>query len=196
MNLFCETLFFWKKIFLKLLKMIWENRELRVYYYPKSIARNITHQINMHKDDLDAVYKYKQTDGRVSKQDFLADSLERLKRGEHVYSYEENGELLHFGWFIENQEYSYLYEIKKRHKWPNNSAVLYDFFTVPSARGRKLYQNCIKCMLKDVTKISSVKNIYIVVDANNIISRYVIEKIGFIYEKSLFMKKILCFVFR
>ena len=104
--------------------MIWENRELRVYYYPKSIARNITHQINMHKDDLDAVYKYKQTDGRVSKQDFLADSLERLKRGEHVYSYEENGELLHFGWFIENQEYSYLYEIKKRHKWPNNSAVL------------------------------------------------------------------------
>jgi len=119
---------------------------------------------------------------------FLADGIERLSLGEHLYSRVEDGLLVHYGWLADRQASSFFPEIGASYEYPAGSAVLYDFYTDPSARGRGYYQRSLRQMIADAAARPGVEHIYISVRAENAPSRHVIEKAGFQYEASLFRR--------
>lgn len=54
------------------------------------------------------------------------------------------------------------------------------------ARGRGLYQQALYQILHDAAAVPGIRKIYIMVLADNRLSRPVIEKVGFIYQCSSF----------
>lgn len=126
-----------------------------------------------------------------NKQNFLYQALSRLEQGEHVYTYVDNGKLLHFGWLIENQKKAYFPEVAQEFQYEKPGAVLYDFYTSPEARGKSLYQKTISKMLFDASNLANVDTVYISCLAHNLPSRHVIEKFGFDHRTSLFTRKVL-----
>jgi CelD/BcsL family acetyltransferase involved in cellulose biosynthesis/RimJ/RimL family protein N-acetyltransferase len=124
-----------------------------------------------------------------SRQRFLAEALNRIERGEQVYSARDDGALLHYGWLIREQNEAFFTEVGAEYRYPKPGAVLYDFFTHPDARGQGWYQRTLATMLRDLNKRSvadcGVRVVYVSVLADNKASRHVIEKLGFDYVESL-----------
>ena len=114
-----------------------------------------------------------------SKSAFLASAIQRLEEGETVYTVCREGILLHFGWLIERQQKAHFSEVGAEYQYPEPGAVLYDFYTDPTARGQGLYQKTITRMLRDLSDNEKVNTAYISCLAENHPSKHVIEKLGF-----------------
>ncbi len=167
--------------------------EMRIYRHTLASSQGFASEGRMKKDDLDGLLKFNVIESWQSKQSFCSSALENLENGEHSYSFSSEDKLLHYGWLIEEQRDSFISEVQQAYQYPPKSAVLYDFYTDPDARGQGLYQENIKQILTDAAIRENAEYIYISVNADNIPSRHVIEKLGFEYQESLFIFKLLSF---
>jgi GNAT superfamily N-acetyltransferase len=164
----------------------YNRREMRVYSCDASKARNQPQQpAIISRDEISHLLLYDGRGGWVSRDVFLADSIRRIEGGNHVYTYVEDGRLLHYGWMTERQSKSHMDEVHQDFVFPPDSAVLFDFYTAPDARGRGLYMQSLRLALRDAANVPGTKRVYVCVLANNRASRHVIEKTGFEYDGSL-----------
>ena len=162
---------------------------MRLYEFDVATAQSLQPSEIMNKDHLPDLLAYRPSEAwqpRVSP--FLRQAMENLELGHHVYTFVEEGALIHCGWLIERQEKSVLSDVGYELNLPPESAVLTSYYTHPAARGRGLYRQSLTQMLHDASLIPETKHIYIAVLANNGPSRHVIEKIGFEYRFSFFKK--------
>ena len=138
-------------------------------------------------DALDDLVHYSPVAAWQSRQKFLSAALERIERGERVYSARTDGVLLHYGWRVREQSEAFFTEVGTKYRYPEPGTVLYDFFTHPNARGQGWYQRTLACMLRDLESATDggPRVVYISVLADNEASRHVIEKLGFDYLESL-----------
>jgi CelD/BcsL family acetyltransferase involved in cellulose biosynthesis/RimJ/RimL family protein N-acetyltransferase len=116
---------------------------------------------------------------------FLAEALERLKRGESVYTICVDGRLAHYGWMVRNQTEPFFSEVQQSITLPPGSVSLYDFYTHPAFRGRGLYRATMSHMLQAAFVDEATQYAYVSVLADNPASRHVIEGLGFRYQRSL-----------
>lgn len=161
-------------------------REMRIYSYDAAKALDLDVPGLVRRDALQDLLMYQPVEGWQPRESFLSTSLSRIEDGNHVYTYAENGRLLHFGWLIERQSRSFIAEVCHEFIFPPNSARLFDFYTVPEARGHVLYTLFLRTMLYDAARIPGMEKVYIAVLANDDPLRHVIENLGFTYEGSLF----------
>lgn len=178
-------------LLLKFSRKIWYKSEFRVYMLKSEDAARIEYRPLMKKDCIEDLLSFQPSETWQTRKKFLARSFEYLGKGNHVYTYVEGGVLLHYGWLIEQQEKAFFTEVGQEFEYPSGSAVVFDFYTHPKARGRGLYQSSLRQMLHDAAAIPGIKQIYISVLSDNGPSRHVIEKIGFTYVCSLFQKAML-----
>ena len=115
---------------------------------------------------------------------FLQSATERLENGEHCYTHVENGVLAHYGWLSDRQESTFMDEVHQSWTLPPGAAVAYGFYTHPRFRGRGMYAASLGRMIRDAKAIPGLGEIYICVRADNKPSRRVIEKLGFVYDRS------------
>ncbi len=168
--------------------------EMRIYRYALASSQQFEPKAGrMEKNSIANLLKFYATESWQDKQLFASSVLHRLENGEHCYSFSSNNKLLHYGWLIEEQRDSFISEVQQNYQYPPKSAVLYDFYTSPCARGQGLYQENIKQIILDASMLENVEYIYISVKADNAPSRHVIEKLGFEYQESLFNYKWLGF---
>ncbi len=167
-------------------RWIGRRREVRVYSYEAVKVQGIDVPTTIRRDVVEDLLGYEPAYTWQSRQRFLSTSLARLKDGHHVYTYAEEGRLLHYGWFTEGPDQSLLSESCQPFAFPPNSAYLFDFYTFPQARGRGLYTHCLQKMLSDLSHVPGTDKIYIAVMADNRPARHVIDKMGFTHELSLY----------
>jgi RimJ/RimL family protein N-acetyltransferase len=105
--------------------------------------------------------------------------------GQHFFTRVVDGKLSHYGWLLERQRESFFSEVRQPYTFPENSSVLYDFYTAPLARGQGIYSRSIKNLLAHVSQIPGTEYAYISVLATNRASRRVIEKTGFTFVESI-----------
>lgn len=168
---------------------LWSTSEMRLYEFDVATAQSLQPSEIMNKDHLPDLLAYRPSEAwqpRVSP--FLRQAMESLELGHHVYTFVQDGALIHCGWLIERQEKSILSDVGYELNLPPESAVLTSYYTHPAARGRGLYRQSLTQMLHDASLIPETKHIYIAVLANNGPSRHVIEKLGFEYRFSFFKK--------
>jgi CelD/BcsL family acetyltransferase involved in cellulose biosynthesis/GNAT superfamily N-acetyltransferase len=163
---------------------IGRRREVRVYSYEAMKLASSDTNMSIHRDALADLLGYQPAEAWQSRQRFLSTSLARLKDGQHVYTYVENGRLLHYGWLTERPDQSLCGDRLPRFTFPPNSAYVFDFYTFPQARGRGLYTHCLRTILSELTPVTPTDKIYIAVTADNRPARHVIEKMGFTHELS------------
>ena len=141
-------------------------------------------------DNLQHLDLYQPAETWQSKESFVRTALQRMESGEHIYTVVEGGKLLHYGWLVESQERAFFDEVDQFFAYPEPGAVLYDFYTHPSARGRGLYQQSIDTMLAEARNMFGAECVYISCLADNAPSRHVIEKKGFSHVASLYLRRI------
>jgi CelD/BcsL family acetyltransferase involved in cellulose biosynthesis len=120
-----------------------------------------------------------------AKQAFLSSALGRIEAGHRVYTAAEGGQLVHYGWMSLDEKTSFFTEVQERFEYPEIGAVLYDFWSLPAARGRGLYQATVRRMLADAAQMPDIRYAYISCLASNAASRHVIEKLGFSHFASI-----------
>jgi CelD/BcsL family acetyltransferase involved in cellulose biosynthesis/GNAT superfamily N-acetyltransferase len=117
--------------------------------------------------------------GERSRKEFLSDCLSRLAAGELVFTFVENGRLLHSAWLAPRGGNA-ASGVGNDVNIPPNSYVLWDDYTHPAARGRGLHKASIRERTKYAADIGAAL-ILINVYADNAPSRKNIEGSGFRY---------------
>ncbi len=174
----------------KLQRTLYEKVEFRVYRHTVTSAATRVDPVPVRCDDLCDLLKFRPAERWHETQAFLSAALQRIERGEHVYTLADDHKLLHYGWLIDDQTHACFIEVQQGFEFPEHSAVLYDFYTDPDERGRGLYQRTIQRIIQDaLQRIEGLRYVYISVLADNRPSRHVIEKLGFDYQCSLFLNR-------
>jgi CelD/BcsL family acetyltransferase involved in cellulose biosynthesis/RimJ/RimL family protein N-acetyltransferase len=171
-------------------RKIYEKAECRFYYFEVEKIKNLPNYDFVRRNSIEDLLKFEPTEGwQFTTAQFHQEVLKRFEEGSIAYTFAEDGILLHYGWLLENQKISRVPEVgNAEFHFPPNSAVLFDFYTHPTGRGRKFYHKSLSQMLHIASQIPDVEKVFIGVLADNKPSRHVIEKIGFTYDSSLFME--------
>ena len=168
----------------------WYVRELRVYRYPLDETPALPLPTIFRRDCLDDLKYYERSSKEQQPPDvYRTQAVERTAQGFHLYTFVEEGRLLHYAWLIERQTRGEDGWVDQVYFPPPDTAVLFDHFTHPLARGRGLYFQALCRLLHDARQIEGARQAYVTVFASNGASRHVIEKAGFQHEGSLFKER-------
>ncbi len=171
---------------------LWSTIEVRFYRQPVRMVEGAEPGF-VRKDSPEDLLCYTPCENwQPSKAEFLHSALARIERGSHVFTRVEDGVLVHFGWSTERAKDAYITEVQHSYTYPDDSAVLWDFYSHPDYRGRGFFSKSLRCILNDLTVSSGTKWAYIFVLADNVPSRSVIEKAGFEYQQSM-VRRARCF---
>jgi CelD/BcsL family acetyltransferase involved in cellulose biosynthesis/RimJ/RimL family protein N-acetyltransferase len=175
----------------RMMEQLWSRRELRIYAIRAERVRGAGAPRVVRRDALQDLLAFDSPPGWSTREEFLSRALARLQKDHHVYTRVEDGRLVHYGWMAEAQERADLSEVGQQIALPPGAVVLYEYFTHPEARGRRLYQHSLRQMLEEAAAASEAEWIYIWVLADNAASRHVIEKAGFEYRGSAFQTAVM-----
>lgn len=176
-----------KTIWKNVRRKIYEFREVRVYMMDVEEIAKLPKFDLMKENSLEDLLKYSPSEGwQFTVSEFHKVCLKRFEEGDYSFTFADEEKLLHFGWLVDNQEISNVYEVEQEMKLPPNSSVLYDFFTHPEARRKGFYKKSLCQILHEIAKKGKAKQVFISVLADNVVSRSVIEKVGFTYQGSLY----------
>ena len=175
----------------KIGRFLYRRRRVCVYSYPIEQAAKIQVPLARAKDSMPDLLLYVDQDRWQRRETLLATARKRLEQGMHVYTVVGDGRLLHYGWLVESAAKSYMAQVDQVYVFPPHSAYMFDFYTAPPARGRGLYTDSLRQILSQAAAVPQVEKIFIAVMAENVASRRVIEKVGFIHETTLFEHVIL-----
>jgi RimJ/RimL family protein N-acetyltransferase len=169
---------------------LWYRRELRVYRYPLDESPPLPLPTTFRRNCLDDLEYYERSSKDQRPPDlYRAMALERRAQGFHLYTFVEGARLLHYAWLIERQTRGEDEWVEQVYFPPSGTAVLFDHFTHPLARGRGLYFQALCRLLHDAREVTGARQAYVTVFASNGPSRHVIEKVGFQHEGSLFKER-------
>ena len=178
--------FLWKAV----KNRVWYERELRIYRYPLDHPPALPLPTIFRRDCLDDLQYYERSSKEQETPDvYRTLAVERTAQGFHLYTLVEGRRLLHYAWLIERQTRGEDGWVDQVYFPPPDTAVLFDHFTHPLARGRGLYFQAICRLLHDARAIEGARQAYVTVFASNGASRHVIEKAGFQHEASLFKQR-------
>jgi len=121
--------------------------------------------------------------GDRSRQQFLYDCARRFEEEQVVFTFVENGELLHHAWIAPRAGRAPS-GVGNNIVVPERSCVLWDDYTHPSARGRGLHKTSIRARAEYALR-AGFRHVYINVYAVNAPSRRNIESSGFEYLGSM-----------
>ena len=169
----------------RLKRAVWDDVELRIYRFPSGASMTHPGTVPVARDRFEDLACYAPAERWQPTVDaFLQSATERLENGEHCYTHVENGVLAHYGWLSDRQESTFMDEVHQSWTLPPGAAVAYGFYTHPRFRGRGIYAASLGRMISDAKAIPGLGEIYICVRADNKPSRRVIEKLGFVYDRS------------
>jgi RimJ/RimL family protein N-acetyltransferase len=183
--------FTFRRIATALKRRVWHRSELLIFVCPAERISSFPNPRRCARDrweDLTACDAWSYRD--MSRQQYLAVIEERRATvGNHLYSIVKDGVLVHYGWLAARQERAPDEQIGLVFVPPRGSAVLWDYFTHPIARGRHLYRDSLWQCMHDAVEIEGAGQVFIYVYADNPVSRHVIEKAGFEYYGSLVLER-------
>jgi CelD/BcsL family acetyltransferase involved in cellulose biosynthesis/RimJ/RimL family protein N-acetyltransferase len=171
---------------------LWSNTEMRFYRLQIGELRelrDIKSDESILRDSIQDLLRY-EPEARTaqSKTHFVSEALSRIEGESHIYTHAHNGTLVHYGWLNPIQKKAFITEVGCEYEYPPNTAVMWDFYTVPSQRGKGLYSRSLRRILSDAAATAGTEFVYIAVLAENWPSRRVIEKVGFRYHESIVRK--------
>ena len=169
---------------------LWYGRELRIYRYPLEERPPLPFPTHFRRNCLDDLRYYEQSSSEQRPPEaYRKLAVERMAQGFQLYTLVEGDRLLHYGWLIERQTRGEDGWVQQVYFPPPETAVLFDHFTHPVARGRGLYFQALCRLLHDARDVARARQAYVTVFASNGPSRHVIEKVGFRHEASLFKER-------
>ncbi|MGB7161545.1 MAG: GNAT family N-acetyltransferase [Tepidisphaeraceae bacterium] len=136
------------------------------------------------RDAIEDLMVYQPINGGPTRHEFLSDALRRIEDGQRVYTYAEDGRLLHCAWFAPEPPKELIGKALPGFDLPANSGLVVDCYTFPSARGRGLGSASLAAMLRDASEVKDLARTFIAVPCGSEQARRIVERAGFAFERS------------
>ena len=178
----------------KFIQWVWSTKYLLIYSFS---SNNVAWDqkddgLNVNsKEDLDYFVR---TERWLSKKQFIEEAERRFCHGLMVYSLVENGVLVSYGWLVPSQKRAWFPYVHQPYVFPEKSAVMFNDWTHPNARGRGLHSRLLRRRLYDAAFCLNAQQVFIAVEYGNRQSQRNIESVGFecieiLYEKVRFGRR-------
>ena len=164
--------------------------EFRIYRMASDAARELDAEgTNLRVNAIPDLLRYAPAAANdATRAEFLRKALHRLEIGQIVFTCADDDRLLHYSWLIPCTEEAGS-EFGHRYAFAEPSALLWNGYTHPSARGRGLHQASIRARARYVAAHELASGIVTGVRSDNGPSRHNIEKLGFEYVGSAWLKQ-------
>ncbi|WP_131795512.1 GNAT family N-acetyltransferase [Fluoribacter gormanii] len=123
---------------------------------------------------------------------FLSTALKRFNAKEYIYTMAIDNYLAIYIWMAKNCRFFSIFQYSVT--IPEKSIVFYDASIHPKFRRNGLYKIMLAHMIHEAFTFKDIKSIYVFVLASNLPFRDAIEKTGFQYRSSIFMRRRFGFV--
>jgi hypothetical protein len=164
--------------------------EERIYRISVNEANEFEFAPGFHVDSQEDMEKYVAQPGE-RRDAVLKDWAHRLLRGEHIFTRVEDGLLVTYGWLVERQQKCFLNDVDQHYSFPDGTAVIYDFFTLPEYRNREFYGQLMMHSVRWAAGIGGTIWIYMAARADDAVPRWYVERLGTEYCGSLFYRRVL-----
>ncbi|MDQ3441701.1 MAG: GNAT family N-acetyltransferase, partial [Planctomycetota bacterium] len=165
----------------------WLSSSQEALVYSRDARTNGFHATNqtlIRRDAIDDLMAYAPSAGGPTLHEFLSDAMRRIEDGQRVYTYAENGRLLHHAWFATTPPKELIATTLPGCELAEDCGLIVDSYTVPGARRRGLASASLAAMLQDASDIKDLNRTLIAVPAMNAVARRLVERAGFAYERS------------
>jgi CelD/BcsL family acetyltransferase involved in cellulose biosynthesis len=169
--------------------------EERTYRLPVEDARELPSSPDFARDAWHHLERFVPSEPRLNREACLEDWRARRARGEHVYTRLEDGRLAAYGWVVERQKTIRLDWVKQCSDLPDESAVIYDFYTLPEYRHRDFYQRLLMHAMQDAARLPGTRWICLSILATDHVPRWWVERIGmelcgsYFYSRTLWLRR-------
>jgi ribosomal protein S18 acetylase RimI-like enzyme len=181
----------WRAIQRRVTRLFRYRAEERTYRISPEEAIDLPASTDFARDRWADLELFKPSEPRHTREACLQDWRERLNRGEHVYTRVEDGRLAAYGWVVERQKVMQASWVRQSVDLPDDSAVIYDFYTLPEYRHRDFYQRLLMHAMQDTARIPGTRAIYLSIRADDQVPRWWVERIGMGYCESCFYDRVL-----
>jgi CelD/BcsL family acetyltransferase involved in cellulose biosynthesis len=158
----------------------WSSKRTVVYRVDEEAWRRrerVRAEPPLHQDALEDFLHGDELLPDVSRQRLLARALERLDLGDHCYTAVVDGRLAHVSWLQLAPRPAGLSDLGARWPMPPGSAIMYDSWTAPFARGRGLHKRGADQRIADALAAGATA-IFGEIEPGNVISRHNADAVG------------------
>lgn len=161
------------------LRWAWSGRYLLVYRIDAESAPPAEPDDGLACNRLDHLERFRQTERWLSREDFVAEAHRRIEQGMRLYTAVRDGVLVHYGWLVPRQDEAHFSYVPEVYRFPPGSAVLFNAYTHPAARGTGLHERSMRRRVADAAAMPDTRAIYTAIESANAVSRAVAERVGF-----------------
>lgn len=130
---------------------------------------------------------FEQTERWLPRDAFVAEARRRIdQEGMRLYTAVSDGVLVHYGWLVPRQQRSWFPYVSQHYDYPEGSAVLFNAYTHPHARGTGLHTRSMRRRIADGAAQAGVRRVYTAIESHNRASRAVAARCGFVCVDVLF----------
>ncbi len=121
---------------------------------------------------------FEQSERWLSAGEFAREANRRMAEGLKVYTAVHEGRLAHYCWLVPLQERAWFPYVSQHYDFPPGTAVMFNDYTHPSARGLGLHTRSMRRRIWDAVHKPGIQQVYVAIETHNMASRKVASKVG------------------
>ena len=134
----------------------------------------------LHINALDDLAHFEQTERWLPRDTFIAEARRRIDaEGMRLYTAILGDRLVHWGWLVPRQQRSWFPYVQQHYDYPDGTAVLFNAYTHPAARGTGLHTRSMMRRVADGAAQPGARWVYTAIESHNRASRAVAARCGF-----------------
>jgi RimJ/RimL family protein N-acetyltransferase len=145
----------------------WSTRRLHLFGLGRDEGARLTSELPFRRNHWPDLVLFDPTERWLSREAFIALAQARLEGGEDVYTLVEDGRLIAYGWLKRDNRSSHYGYVDQTVTFAPGSAVIYNGFVHPAARGRRLHQECQRFRIGDLFADPAARYVYSAVEEPN-----------------------------
>lgn len=134
----------------------------------------------LHINALEDLAHFEQTERWLPRDTFIAEARRRIDdEGMRLYTAILGDRLVHWGWLVPRQQRSWFPYVQQHYDFPERTAVLFNAYTHPAARGTGLHTRSMMRRIADGAAQPGARWVYTAIESHNKASRAVAARCGF-----------------
>lgn len=135
---------------------------------------------DLHVNALDDLAYFEQTERWLPCEAVVAEARRRIEEeGMRLYTAVARGVLVHYGWLVPRQKRSWFPYVRQHYDDPEGTAVLFNAYTHPLARGTGLHTRSMMRRIAEGAAQPGARWVYTAIESHNQASRAVAARCGF-----------------
>lgn len=174
---------------LPLRRWLFSDHYLMVWAVDRAHALPPDNDDGLHCNAAADLQLFEQTERWLSRASFAAEAQRRLADGLRVYTAVQGQRLVHYAWLVPLQAKAWFPYVGQEYPFPPGTAVMFNDYTHPAARGQGLHQRSMRRRIWDSLQSPEIEWVYVATESHNRASRKVATRAGLrcvdvLYERS------------